>query len=238
MKAVRLDPHVLNQFKFDGERGRRACVPICLIALFHMAEELRDRNNYRCDSILNDEQWKDVMSRGINLWHLWKEKTLTVGEVFPKIEEILSLKPCEKFYTIFKKEEDLDLHQTAGLAIDSRYHDNPLGSLQDMCESMTKEGCDVYTVVVLPQTSYAIALVYHHKSTSFYLFDSHGRKGSANLTLVRFFVCNEMVRYIIERYEIESIDTFKPLPGWENKKIDDTELVQRYGYTASFFKLL
>ena len=242
MKAVRLDPPVLNQFHFDGDRGRRACVPLCLLALFHIAEEIRDRNNYQCDTILNEEQWTHVMALGIKLWHLWKKKTLMVDEVFPKIEEILALPQCDKFYTIFKKEEDLDKFQRAGLAIDSKYHDNPLGSLQHLCESMTKENRNVYAVVVLPEIAYAIALFYHRclsTASSFYLFDPHGRKGSEdnNITLVRFFDCSELVRYIIKRYDIKCIDTYVPFPG-QKKKIDETELMTRYAYTASLFTTL
>jgi len=230
-RMLRLDPPVLNQFKFDGNKGRAACVPICLLTLYHIADEIRGHHNFQCQSILNDTQWSLVMKRGIRLWERWHNGYVQDrAERFPQIEEILGLVQCQDFYTLFKK-EDIDERDRAGLAIPSKYYENPMGSLYTLCKSMSEKDCDVYAVIIMPVCASAVALIYRPSTQRYVLFDPHGAAGSDRVTLLVFREPKDVVRYLLTRYQVDSIDDCRR----SGVEYDEVELCEMYSYTASLF---
>lgn len=233
---IRHDPPVLNQFLHDGRRGIGACIPICIMAIYHIAEEIRDSNNYNCATLLNTVQWSIIMKRGIYMWTLWKEGNDDKDVIFPKIEEILALTECKEFYNLFKKEEDIDERERSGLAILSKRYENPLGTLYGLFRSMAEKQHDVYAIVILPGHASAVTVVSRRLPRhSFWLFDPHGAAGTDNITLIEFSDYRDLIRYLCVRYDIESIDDYTPI---KDVKYSETELYEMYSYSASLFTTL
>ena len=222
---------VLNQFKFDGGRGKAACIPICVQALYHLHEALEDGGK-----LLNPGQWKTVMERGTRVWELWRERNPLVESSFPSIEEIIQLKECEGFYRLFSKQADSFL----GLVLHSDQIDNGQGPLNRVVCSLTNNTRTKLFTRTTPSSSCAIVILPNHHSIaliayrdSVLFFDPHGTRGTDETELVQFAHAGDVVPYFQKRYGYDPVDV---IMSSELAHYYTDELLQiQFGYSATVF---
>src|ERR1700761_5097693 len=91
---------VNNQYNIEG--GRRACIPICILTLFHLYKRIKssssnDDNNLQL--LLSQEEWNILLERGVSLYGIWEKRRCKI--IFPTINDILSLDECKSFHNLF-----------------------------------------------------------------------------------------------------------------------------------------
>jgi len=229
-RVICRDPPVLNQFLYDGGKGRSACMPICVQALYHLSEKMRGgTTTTKEQAILTPLEWQTIMTRGTRLWTLWQEKGDHGGELFPFLEDIFALPQCGGFYNLFKKEEFLV--ERAGLAKPSVVVENPEGSLQNLVVSMTPDG-DRYMSALITMPSNSTVAVIHCPGWGLLLFDPHGRAGTDDITLLQFFNHGDATLYLLRRYKVGCKDQLsKEIYSLYN----EVELADAFSYSAYLF---
>lgn len=227
-RVICRDPPVLNQFLYDEGKGRRACMSICIQALYHLSEKMRGTTNKE-HAILTVLEWQTIMARGTRLWTLWQEKGEHGGELFPLLEDIFALPQCAGFYNLFKKEDYLV--ERAGLAKPSATVENTEGSLQHLLTSMTTDKArPMYALITMPGNSTVTVL--HCPGWGLLLFDPHGRVGTDDLTLLQFFKPGDAALYLLRRYNVGCIDQ---IPKEIYSLYNEVELADAFSYSAYLF---
>lgn len=209
-----------NQFIYKNGKGKTACIPLCVQALYHLHESLTVNNE-----LLNDSQWEMVMDRGIRVWELWRERNKRVESNFPHIEDIIRMPECEGFYRLFSEKSE----EYNGLVTDSGWIDNVQGPLTRVVSALFKERKASCALIVLPHHT-AIGLIRH--GTLIYLFDSHGRSGTQETELTQFMNPRDVVPYLIKKYQLDNIDDMEPHKGIVYSEL---EIAHMYAYSASVF---
>jgi len=212
----------LNQFKFDGGKGKSACVPICIQALYHLHEILKDTGN-----ILNDSQWAIVMERGTRVWELWRQQNPTLKTSFPRIEEIIRMKECEGFYQLFSQKSD----EFDGLIMDSKVIENGQGPLQRVIKTLVKDRERTACAVVILPGHYGIALLSYKGSV--FCFDPHGKKGTNNTELLHFSDASDVMPYLKKRYDLSNVDDL--IDTTYMTLYDEEDIQNHFGYSATVF---
>lgn len=207
---------VLNQFQFDGGKGRTACMALCIQALYHLYDVLE---KYR--ELLTRAEWSAVMERGTRLWQLWRD--LGNERLFPLVDEILKVPECKDFYRLF----DTEREEYAGLVLDSGWIDNIEGPLSRVVAKLYQAKQTSCAIITLP-VHYTIGILCHLKNL--FLFDPHGEKATQHIEFVQFDSPIKLVSYLIERHQFDSIDKNEYIAY-----LDELDVVNQYGYSATVF---
>lgn len=228
-RVICRDPSVLNQFLYDEGKGRRACMSICIQALYHLSEAMHKATTLKEHAILTPIQWQCVMTRGTRLWSLWTEKNADDRESFPRAQDIFARPECGGFYNRFKKEEYLT--ERGGLAKPSTMVENTEGSLQHLLASMTQDtNRYAYALITMPGNS-TVAVI-HRPWWGFFLFDPHGRVGTNDITLLQFFNHLDATQYLLRRYKVGCIDQ---VSDEIYSLYNEVELADAFTYSACLF---
>lgn len=235
---------VNNQFKMKG--GERACIAISVLVLFHL---YRRATSTDPDEVLlpDIEEWNALLKRGIALYDVWL-KGLSVrpsdeAGLFPTIEEVLSLEECHHFTALFSPDEPPMGQEVSGLVRRSKKVESTEGSLAALFIQMRRDasrlGRPVCALVVIPVAVCVSVLCKPEppgKDCTFFCFDSHGGKGgraAVYCELTQFFMANDIARYLIHKYSIDSIASLDP---YCMAFCTEEEIVASYGFHARVFK--
>ena len=223
------DPPVLNQFLYEGGVGRKACMCMCIQALYHLSEAMRKPTTKNEHAVLTPYQWSCVMKRGTRLWTLWQEKGTSGGEMFPFLEDIFALPQCSGFYKLFKKEDFLV--ERGGLAKPSANVEDTEGSLHHLFTTMAKETTrHMYAIVTMPGSS-TVAVI-SSPSQGLFLFDPHGRTGTDEITFLQCLDHRDVAQYLLRRYKVGCIDQ---VTEEIYSLYSEVELAEAFSYSAYLF---
>lgn len=222
----RHDTGVLNQFKFDGENGRRACLPLCIQAIYQLHIML---NEY--DELPTTKEWASLMYRGIRVWQLWRERNPKCDTLFPLVDEIITMPECKEFYEYFNIRCDEFggpmLEECGGLVFNSKVIENTEGPLSRVVTSLLKAKKESCAIITLPN-HHNIALLRY--CSSLFLFDSHGRRGSDQIDFVQFNNSQSLIIYLKTEHSLINIDN-AILPDSMSK----LEICNQFSYSATVF---
>lgn len=227
---------VANQFQLEG--GKRACVPICILTLFHLYRRMC-QTDFTKQWLLTVDEWTVLLEKGIDLYDLWVERhvnnTVTYYDqsatLFPLIEEVLALDECESFTKLFK----IGITERTGLVRKSSSFveiDNVEGTLLTLLVHVASESRlhkrPVCALIILPGRA-CVAVIHHIES--FYFFDSHpDDDGYCEFT--QFFHAKELGRHLINKYKIDALSEIEP--EYLNYCTEE-EIQSNYGYHAKIF---
>lgn len=227
-RLVCRDPPVLNQFLYDGGKGRVACMGICIQALYHLSEALRfSPTATKEDAILTPIQWGCVMSQGTRLWTLWRQKYPEIAEEFPLADDLFALPQCAGFYKLFKRE----IVERSGLARKSAHGSSSEGSLEELLASLTSKKVYGYALITMPGNS-TVAVIHRPRPFTLFLFDPHGRVGTEDVTFLECGDCRMVAQYLLRRYQVGCIDQ---VPDEIYSLYNEMELADTYTYSACLF---
>lgn len=228
-RIVCRDPPVLNQFLYDGGKGRVACMGICIQALYHLSEALRfSPTASKEDAILTPIQWGCVMSQGTRLWTLWRQKYPDMVEEFPLADDLFALPQCAGFYKLFKKE----IVEYGGLARKSvLLPEAGEGTLQQLLSSLVNKQQYGYALITMPGNS-TVAVLYRPQPFALFLFDPHGRAGTEDVTFLEFGDSRGVTQYLLRRYQVGCIDQ---VSDEIYSLYNEVELADAYTYSACLF---
>jgi hypothetical protein len=243
MKMIKYDlKGVNNQYNIEG--GRRACIPICILTLFHLYKRIKsissDDDNLQL--LLNQEEWNILLERGVSLYGIWEKRRYKI--IFPTINDILSLDECKSFHNLFYESIEV-----TGLVKDNDEDNNTNnieGNLLSLFNRIRQETIErkspVCALVVIPINICISVICKSHYNIhlfmteySFIMFDSHGGKleDGKYCELIQFFTPYDIYSYIIKKYKIESLSDIDP----EFRDLyTEEEIVSYFAYYTKIFK--
>ena len=232
---------VNNQHHVKG--GRRACIGISVLVLYHLYRRLTSPNRKEGDAFIPSvKEWNILLERGVELYDVWYQQQPVTPEkfkVFPTVEEVLALEECEPFRSLFKEAPV----EVSGLVRKTSVVENTEGSLTALFIRMRREASalrrPVCALVVIPVAVCISVLCRPEpvgKECSFFVFDSHGGSGKNDALyceLTQFFMARDTAAYMIQKYAIESIANVDPE---YLSYCTEEEIVSTYSYHARLFK--
>jgi hypothetical protein len=234
---------VNNQYKIKG--GERACIPISILTLYHLYRRTTKLNNTD-DFLLSVEEWRVLLKRAVELFTIWEEKSNgnnldTINERFPKIEEVLELEDCQPFCQLFDMKQVTDI---SGLVRHSNNVDNTEGTLSNLFIQIRNKARINHTkpvgaLIIIP-VKICISVLCKKDSKeendySFIIFDSHGGKTKEDAIyceLLQFFSPVSASKYIINKYNIESLNELDP---YYRSLCSEDEIASNYAFCAKIF---
>lgn len=222
---------VNNQFHIEG--GKRACIPMSILTLFHLYRRIANKETTTEPIILSNNEWLVLLEKAIDLYEVWDDRYTELSNLFPTIEEVLQLDECEPFLNIFK----ISQTERSGLVRKptNTLQDNPQGTLYNLLLDIKKESkqhqVPICALIIIP-ISVCVAVIC--SEDSLYLFDSHGGGGSEKenayfCELLQFFKAIDLSRYLIDKYKIDSLSDIEP----EYLELcSEEEILSNYGYHA------
>lgn len=231
--------NVKNQFFFDTNDSRTACVPISIMALYCMYDVI-----VGLGQMLSEEDWAAVMRRGTLLWRAWKRTQTPVlvngkdTNLFPTAHEVLTMPACKQFSLVFGREATAEY---AGLAREPQFRNditNMEGSLDQSLEKMLQLGRqaskNAYALLVLPG-SVCVSLLCQLLPAGYriFMFDSHGSKiAGTNCELLEFSDYKRVARYLLKKYAVDNIDQ---LSDEIAALYDEEEVVSFFSYAMTVY---
>ena len=232
---------VNNQFKLRG--GERACIPISVLVLYHLYRRAKARDEVLLPDV---DEWNVLLQRAIDLYSVWlsslRVRPRHEAGLFPTIEEVLALEECRHFTALFAPDEPHG-REVSGLVRHSKQVESTEGSLAALFIQMRRDasrlGQPVCALVVIPVAVCVSVLCIPEprgRDCTFFCFDSHGGKGgraAVYCELTQFFMANDIARYLIHKYAIDSIGSLDPDCL---AYCTEEEIVASYGFHARVFK--
>jgi hypothetical protein len=232
---------VQNQHFVRG--GRRACVGISVLTLFHLYRRLTKTDRHEDDPFLPTiDEWNELLDRGVELYERWRRAYVTSDQIFPTVEEVLGLVECRPFLALFAEPPV----EVSGLVRKTKLVESVEGSLTGFLIRMRRETSPegqsrrpVCALVVVPVNVCVSVLCKPEgtgKEVTFFVFDSHGgseRHDAAYCELVQFFMAKDTAAYLIQKYQIDSIADLDPeLAAY----CTEEEIASNYSFHARLFK--